>query len=119
MSRRPFVPPTFVAKLFGVRIVGRMGNDPVLRHLAGEEPWNLVRLRKECRCCQCGREMVPGDVAFRPLGNQSYRFERICRACVAAIPDVSKAERTKRAADGYESAWKPGDVRFTLAEDGE
>lgn len=48
--------------------------------------WTRVKLRKECKCTRCwGEIMEKGTEAFRPLGNQQYRFSRLCVACVTSV----------------------------------
>lgn len=44
--------------------------------------WTGGRMRKARRCSHCDRMMKPGENAFRPIGNQMYRSQRICAACV-------------------------------------
>lgn len=39
--------------------------------------WTVAVVRKAYRCAVCQRFIHPGDCAFRPAGNQSYRYLRV------------------------------------------
>lgn len=53
--------------------------------------WSKVRLRAvkpralPRRCAICQYEFKAGDSAFAPIGNQSYRYERLCIPCVGSL----------------------------------
>ena len=50
--------------------------------------WATAKMRKVCKCAFCKAAIQKGDVAYRPLGNQMYRYERLCQACVGrAMPN--------------------------------
>lgn len=42
--------------------------------------WSLVKMRKSHKCAATGIDIAVGEEAFRPVGNQSYRYERISKA---------------------------------------
>lgn len=47
--------------------------------------WTRAKLRKHATCEITGIHLSPGDMAFRPFGNQQYRSRRIS---VFAIEDA-------------------------------
>lgn len=56
----------------GLALIQRDGYSSVSTAL-----WTRGRLRKRCRCAVTGLKLVPGDEAYRPVGNMIYRSERI------------------------------------------
>lgn len=65
------------------RVVRRMASGlVVLKYDArfgyeGTDVWSKCKLRKPAKCSVSGIEMQPGDEAYRPVGNQQYRADRI------------------------------------------
>jgi hypothetical protein len=47
--------------------------------------WDQARLRLPKICAGCDQALKPGDQAFSPMGNTSYRYERLCLQCVAEL----------------------------------
>lgn len=47
--------------------------------------WSKGKLRKTIRCAVSGDLLKPGDMAWRPMGNQDYRSERISTATISAL----------------------------------
>lgn len=45
--------------------------------------WVSGKTRKAWKCVVCLSACEKGAVAFRPLGNVLYRYERICEPCAA------------------------------------
>lgn len=39
--------------------------------------WVKAKLRKQARCIVSDRLMEPGEMAYRPVGNEDYRAKRI------------------------------------------
>lgn len=52
-----------------IRRVGREGGDTAI--------WSAGKLRKDSRCVFTGEPLSKGEVAYRPIGNQMYRSERM------------------------------------------
>ncbi len=63
----------------------------VLRCRYGAAPWTLGKARKEFTCAKCFDVYRYGLPSYRPIGNTSYRFLRICSECV----DTLIRERSK------------------------
>jgi hypothetical protein len=47
--------------------------------------WDRAKLRRKKDCASCGRHLTPGEEVFSPMGNTSYRYERLCLACVETM----------------------------------
>jgi hypothetical protein len=47
--------------------------------------WDQARLRLPKPCAGCDKALKPGDQAFSPMGNTSYRYERLCLECIAEL----------------------------------
>jgi hypothetical protein len=47
--------------------------------------WSSAKLRKERKCAKCDRILRAGTTAFSPMGNQSYRYLRMCSTCVKGL----------------------------------
>lgn len=61
----------------------------VLTYDGDQAVWALVRLRKHCRCAVTGYDMVKGEMAYRPIGNQMYRYVRIADFALQELRDRS------------------------------
>jgi hypothetical protein len=44
--------------------------------------WARAQVRSTKLCRNCGKLHKERSFMYRPLGNQSYRAERLCAACV-------------------------------------
>lgn len=56
--------------------------------------WVRCKLRKYTTCAATGTPLLPGMVAFRPIGNQMYRGQRVADHAVRAHPTyVPEAEQ--------------------------
>lgn len=47
--------------------------------------WSECTLRKTKECAITGRTLKPGTKAYRPTGNQMYRYERISAEVIDAV----------------------------------
>jgi hypothetical protein len=62
--------------LIQIRFIERGTSDVAL--------WSRMKVRKAHPCLRtdlCGRTIIAGEVAFAPIGNQSYRAARLCVRC--------------------------------------
>lgn len=48
----------------------------------GAQVWSRAKLRKAKQCRVCGRRMLVGDRAYRPITNGQNRWHRMCLSCV-------------------------------------
>lgn len=44
--------------------------------------WTEITLRKNCKCPISGADLRKGEKAYRPVGNQMYRYQRIAPAVI-------------------------------------
>lgn len=44
--------------------------------------WTERTLRKTTQCANCGAKLTLGQKAWGPIGNQSYRYARLCQLCI-------------------------------------
>ena len=93
------------------RLIRHMGEGVVvIAHPSGDMAlWARVAVRKPHRCVVSDAELRRGDLAYRPVGNQSYRMERIAAEIIditpvddgaAASPDTERAPKDEAAAPG-------------------
>jgi hypothetical protein len=71
--------------------VARVLNDGLIYGRFGGEtrsdPWSLwvrAKVRKPTHCFASGLPIAPGEMAFRPIGNQDYRSRRLSAEFVSA-----------------------------------
>lgn len=67
----------------GLVVVNRIG------HGSGRRPhgiWVRAKVRKEHNCRVCHRIIAKGELAYRPINDTLYRYERICaEPCIDPI----------------------------------
>lgn len=58
----------------------------------GQQLWSLTNsgVRKTHTCQLCGRRILKGERAYRPITNQRNRMDRFCVDCVDTWPDLSR-----------------------------
>lgn len=61
---------TLSEELVLLRYLGHTGSET-------DALWARAKLRKPAKCVVTGIEMDKGEWAFRPVGNQDYRYQRI------------------------------------------
>lgn len=44
--------------------------------------FSTARMRKDCACANCKEAIQKGATAYRPVGNDSNRYVRLCVMCV-------------------------------------
>lgn len=54
-----------------------------LRGIVDTALWTEITLRKNAKCPITATELTKGSKAYRPIGNQLYRYERLAPAAVA------------------------------------
>lgn len=57
---------------------------------ASQSVWDQVKVRKPHRCALTQRELPAGSLMYRPVGNQTYRYERLGAAGIDGCPDGGK-----------------------------
>lgn len=71
-----------------IRVVNRPGPGIANIEFDGDVYlWATAKLRAEKRgperkCPECGRHLLAGETAYRPMGNKAYRYQRMCVPCV-------------------------------------
>lgn len=58
-------------------VVARAPGVVVLEVDGDRALWSSAKARKEAVCALTGRPIAKGEVCYRPIGNQLYRYERI------------------------------------------
>ena len=54
--------------------------------------WTRCKLRQRTKCTVTGVELSPGDTAWRPVGNQDYRGQRVSDWMIQQLVDDARAE---------------------------
>ena len=78
-------PVIFFNKTLNKRLV-------VLDYEGNRAIWSRVKLRKHVQCPIFEIEMKPGDVAYRPIGNQSYRMVRLHAESLEKVIELIEAQ---------------------------
>lgn len=47
--------------------------------------WSVRDSRKECKCAVCYEDIPKDREVFGSIGNQQYRYVRICGACMQGL----------------------------------
>lgn len=67
-------------------LVRRLAPGVVVLRCDGDQAiWTLKRLRKDTRCAGTNLILRSGERHFGPVGNQLYRWARLCREFVDSL----------------------------------
>lgn len=92
------LPPKKENRVSDYKIVGALSEDLLTIERTdyfngtNTAPWAKSKVRKPKDCAATGAPITVGEWAFRPIGNQSYRYERLSLAAVADMIDEYRQE---------------------------
>ena len=68
-----------------------------LRTTESRTYWHSCRVRQDHDCAVCRAQIAKGSIAFRPVGNHLYRYERICQRCMkSCLPNARECPVCRR-----------------------
>lgn len=72
--------------MYNFRFINKMSVGLVLISTDGDKSiWDRSKIRRPRACAKCERELHAGDAAYAPMTNRTYRYLRLCVACVEEL----------------------------------
>lgn len=66
--------------------------------------WSRAKSRKHHVCAATGDRIKPGDMAWRPIGNQMYRMQRVSDTVMQLAIEGYRIEQEREAAESQRQA---------------